>query len=377
MPEDLGAGDTSSTAIAGEITTAEIHVPAQKRRWLRRVWRWAKLWGKRAFALSTTLTTVLLAGWIVWLVGEAIVRKGSLDIEPIGVSKKLADDGFSSEVVTQRLRDAIKAVLHRATTTMAKNRVDIPQRMPDVTIPKAGVSVESVAASFRYLLPDSWQHKISGEFISSRATLSIRLRLNGSVVFSDETTDPDGVDALIKKAAFCLIKKTQPFVAASSLFATRDYSGATTLANEIIASLPPEDESVMRAYNLKGLIAERQDDKAKAEVFYLTFPNSPISRTNLGGLYRDQQKLEKAISEYRLAIQLDPNSAPPHEGLGNVLSDQGKLDEAIIEYRRAIQLDPKDAPPHDGLGNVLSDQGKRDEAISEELWPEVGDGVTG
>src|ERR1700739_4756814 len=138
MPEDLGAGDTSSTALAGEITTAEIHVPAQKRRWLRRVWRWAKLWGKRAFALSTTLTTVLLAGWIVWVGGGAIVRKGSFDIEPIGVSKKLADDGFSSEVVTQRLRDAMKAVLHRATTTMAKNRVEIPQRMPDVPIRKRG-----------------------------------------------------------------------------------------------------------------------------------------------------------------------------------------------------------------------------------------------
>src|SRR5271170_317675 len=154
MPEGLGARDTTSTVS----TTAEGHPPDQKGRTLRKAWRRAKLWGKRAFALSTAVSTLLVAGWIVWLVGEATLRKHSLELEPIGVPKRLADDGFSAEVVTQRLRDAIRAVQDTSKTTMAKNRVDLPESIPDVTIPKAGLSAESVAASLRRLLPESWQH---------------------------------------------------------------------------------------------------------------------------------------------------------------------------------------------------------------------------
>jgi len=126
---------------------------------------------------------------------------------------------------------------------MARNRVDLSESAPDVTIPKAGVSAESVAASLRRLLPESWQHEISGKFVLSGAELSIRLRLNGEVVFLDATTAPNAVDKLIEKAAFKLVKKTQPYIAASQLFETGDLSGAITLADQIIDSVPPGDES--------------------------------------------------------------------------------------------------------------------------------------
>jgi len=189
--------------------------------------------------------------------------------------------------------------------------------------------------------------------------------LNGEVVFSDTSTTSDAVDGLIDKAALKLVEKTQPYVAASSLFETGDLSGAMQLADQIINSLPPDDESVMRSYNLKGLVAEKKQENDNAEAFFMKYRNSVFTRTNLGRLRYDQHRLEEAISEYRLAIQLDPKDAHPHTNLGTVLSDQGKREEAISEYRLAIQLDPKDALPHYNLGNVLSDQGKREEAISE------------
>ena len=140
---------------------------------------------------------------------------------------------------------------------------------------------------------------------------------------------------LIDKVALTLVERTQPYIAASSLYEAGDLSGAVRITDQIIVSMPHKDESVVWAYSLKGFIAS------------------------------DQHKLDEAISEYRQAIQLDPKSALPHNNLGNVLSNQGKAEEAISEYRQAIQLDPKDALPHNGLGNVLSDQGKAEEAISE------------
>jgi tetratricopeptide (TPR) repeat protein len=362
MPENLTVVDTVPTVAVGEIIQSEVPVSERKAGGTRRVWRWAKLWGVRAFAFSTSISTLVLAGWGVWLIGDAMLRKLSLDIESIGVPQRLTDDGYSAEVVTRRLRDAIKKVQANAKTTMA--RLDVHEHIADVTIPKAGISAESVAGLIRPLLPESWLHVISGEFVMSGAELTVRLRLNGEVVFSDASTS-DAVDGLIDKAALKLVERTQPYIAASSLFKAGDLSGAVRLSNQIIASLPPDDESVMRAYTLKGLIAEGQQDDEKAAAFYLKYPNFALARYNLGRLRYKQHRLEEAISEYRLAIQLDPKDGPPHNNLGNALRDQDKTDEAISEYRLAIQLDPKDTSPHYNLGNALADQGKTDEAISE------------
>jgi hypothetical protein len=293
-PEDLAA--IAPAAIAAESETA-----ASEQRIGRtiRAWRWTVFWGKRAFAFVTTVSTIALVVWILGLVAEATLQRHSLVIEPIAVPKRLADDGFSTEVVTQRLRDAIQKVQDRATTTMAKSRVDVSESIPDVTIPKAGVSVEGVAASLRRLLPDSWQHEITGELVVAGSELSVRMRLNGKVAFEDATatTASDAVGTLIERAAFALVKKTQPYVAASYLFETDDLGGASFLTDQIIATVPLEDENAMRAYNLKGLIAAKQHDEAKAEAFFLKFPNSPITRTNLGNLRSDQHRLDEAINE--------------------------------------------------------------------------------
>ena len=80
---------------------------------------------------------------------------------------------------------------------------------------------------------------------------------------------------------------------------------------------------------------------------------------------KDQEKVEEAITEYRVAIRLNPNYALPHNNLGNALKDQEKAEEAITEYRVAIRLKPDYAEPHNGLGNAMFSQGKLEEAIAE------------
>jgi tetratricopeptide (TPR) repeat protein len=368
MPEDLGAISATSAVIPSSAAATETPIRKQNAGRTRRAWQRAKLWSKRALAVSTTISTGLLAVWIVWLVGEATLRKHSLNIESIAVPKQLTDAGFSAEVVTRRLRDAIKKVQVQAsaTTTVAGNRVDVQEDIPDITIPKAGISTESMAASIRrLLLPDTWQHEASGEFVLSGAELGVRLRLNGEVIFSDASTDLNAVDALIDRAAFKLVESTQPFIAAALLYGKGDLSGSAHLADKIIDSLPSDDENVIRAYNLKGNIAANQHEDKNAVAFYLKYPNSALARYNLGLLYDHQHNIEEAISNYSLATQLDPQFLAAHINLGIVLYTQGKIDEAIREYRLAIQLAPKFWMPHDKLGRALRRQGKLDEAISE------------
>ncbi len=132
-------------------------------RWLSR--RRAMLWGKRLFALSATLSTMLVAGWFILLLGQATFRRHTVDLEPLSVPKVLDEAGFSSKVATYRLLDAIRAVQSGGRTTMHQTAVDTPADLSGVVIPKAGISVDSVAASLRTILPGGWRHEVSGEFI--------------------------------------------------------------------------------------------------------------------------------------------------------------------------------------------------------------------
>ena len=116
-------------------------------------------------------------------------RQHSLDLEAITVPKIVADDCFNAEVVTQRSRDAIRAVQDRSMTTVtlpdstrkqiavAKINAEVHEDASDITITKAGISVAAVAASIRSLLPDSWQHEVSGKLTLAKTGLSMRLRI--------------------------------------------------------------------------------------------------------------------------------------------------------------------------------------------------------
>ena len=73
--------------------------------------------------------------------------------------------------------------------------------------------------------------------------------------------------------------------------------------------------------------------------------------------------MDAAAASYRRAIAIHPGFAETHDNLGGVLRDQGRLDEAAASCRRAIALNPDLAKAHLNLGNVLTDQVKLDEAL--------------
>lgn len=77
-----------------------------------------------------------------------------------------------------------------------------------------------------------------------------------------------------------------------------------------------------------------------------------------------KRKLDEAVEELRLAIQLDPNGAAAYDDLGSVLYDQKKLDEAILAYKRSIELEPIRATAHNNLGCAMRTQGRLVEAIA-------------
>ena len=67
--------------------------------------------------------------------------------------------------------------------------------------------------------------------------------------------------------------------------------------------------------------------------------------TYIGELFRkqagDNDHQEKAIAEYRRALEMKKDYSWAHHNLGLVWRDQGKIDDAIAEFRNAADLDGK------------------------------------
>src|SRR3989338_4425992 len=80
--------------------------------------------------------------------------------------------------------------------------------------------------------------------------------------------------------------------------------------------------------------------------------SSGVEHFQRGLTYYKQRNIKAAISEYKIAIGIDPNNAGAHTYLGVVYSDQGKLKEAISEYNIAIEINPNYAIAHYNLGNA-------------------------
>lgn len=80
--------------------------------------------------------------------------------------------------------------------------------------------------------------------------------------------------------------------------------------------------------------------------------------------YRHQMNgdLDAAVENYRRSIDFYP-TAEAHTFLGWAYSFQGKIDEAIQECEIAIQIDPDFGNPYNDIGVYLMEKGEYDEAI--------------
>ncbi len=63
----------------------------------------------------------------------------------------------------------------------------------------------------------------------------------------------------------------------------------------------------------------------------------------VGNDYLEKGELDRAISEYDQAIQLDPNLAAAYIERGFAYIDKGEFNRAISDFDQAIQLNPDDA----------------------------------
>jgi adenylate cyclase len=84
-----------------------------------------------------------------------------------------------------------------------------------------------------------------------------------------------------------------------------------------------------------------------------------------GNIYRTQGQLEKATTEFKMAISLEPNFSTAYALLGANMYWMGEFDEAIVLIKKAMRLSPYYSPWYlSRLGAVYQFAGNYEEAIA-------------
>lgn len=323
---------------------------------------------------SATFGNVIALSWVIIfiVIGVLVVQDLARDvvtIEPISVPKILSDNGYTPEVASHRLLDAIQhyASVNKVASLMEVLNIAPSDELPDFVVPKIDLSLNALVSSIRSVLHYGNGRRISGELVF-RDKLALRLRVDGVAVYSSGF-DFENPDDLLANAAPAITERIQPHVSALVLY--HDHPDeAVERADDIIANPRESDVSVQWAYILKGQYFFDRGNYAEAESMQrkavsLNWSN-PTPHNNLGRALQHQNRLDEAIVQFQRALSINPRWAVAHDNLGIALSEKaGSLDGAIAEYRRAIELDRRYSQPHNNLGLAFYRQGKVVDAITE------------
>jgi protein O-mannosyl-transferase len=106
-------------------------------------------------------------------------------------------------------------------------------------------------------------------------------------------------------------------------------------------------------YAVMARIPDWHDDIRLYQVTARQYPKSAHVRTMLAQFYQFHGDNDRALEEYRAAVQLDPGNAILHNSLAALLAQNGRLQEAKDEFRKAVALNPSYWPAFVNLAEVL------------------------
>ncbi len=92
-------------------------------------------------------------------------------------------------------------------------------------------------------------------------------------------------------------------------------------------------------------------------------PEFSQAHCNLGLIYNQEHNYAKALSEFRKALAINPKDAITYNGIGAALRAEKDMVGAIKNWQTAVSLDPKLATAHYNLGTAYELQKDNDRAM--------------
>ena len=329
------------------------------------------------------------------IVIHAYHMRHQLLLDNIAVPKVFEDQGYTSQVMLDLVRDNIEQI-QRVAQTEDPNRVELASAsaaaLPDITLPMTSLSYRSIVSFVQETF--GWQpQRVTGEITAAAqdpskdclvASVHVEnFRRTSVLSFRQRAvkgTDPDKIGLAMAQD---ILHLTSPYVLASYFKAKRDNKEALKLIEE---SVEEDDVSQDLGLSLRAAIYMTQHNFAEAINVYKTLANKnrhffdahyllaiALLEEQQPNLEKQQCNVGNAIAEYQTAIAIEPHNLDVHNGLGRALSVNKQppdIDGAIKEFREAIKTDPnKSAFAYNGWGYALLARAKRpsecDDAIEE------------
>jgi tetratricopeptide (TPR) repeat protein len=347
------------------------------RRWSQIAGRWLWERGQKELTPIRILLTVLFVPLAWYVYTEA--SRDVIVVESVSVPKAYEERGFTSAVITLRIAERLQQLEQGIDTYSQRDRLlqSGDSYVPDIEVPATKLSLQTLVQFAQQALHHEPEH-IRGEITwpwsdapkgngKESAVLWYHLYQGQHLLWAEKeavgTRDPDQV---VQQYAEGLLKRINPYLWAVYLGWNKHDRVAAKSAAESILAHNADRNARSEAYTLLGDITDEQGNREKAIEEYRKAievnPKLAVAYSNWGATLDEQGKREEAIEKYRKAIDLDPNSAGAYGNWGRLLDKQGKWDQAIEKYRKAIEADPTLAVVYNAWGNVLGKQGKRDQA---------------
>ena len=137
---------------------------------------------------------------------------------------------------------------------------------------------------------------------------------------------------------------------------------ATDLFNQVLKIDPNHSATLNNLGILYADLGKNQKAKSCYEKAIAINPNFADAYYNLSNIFIKLNKSQKAIDCCEKVITINPNFAEAHNNLGALFENSGVIHKAKNYYEKAIQINPNFVEAHSNLISTLVNQGKFEDA---------------
>ncbi len=151
---------------------------------------------------------------------------------------------------------------------------------------------------------------------------------------------------------------------AGILFTSKKYLEAIAIYNDLIRT-KPEAYSYINRGVAKSDLGDKQGAISDYDLAIAINPQLAQAYNNRGSAKSDLGNNQEAIGDYDLAIAINPQDAMAYYNRGNTKYYLGNKQGAITDFDKAIAINPQYAKAYNNRGFAKSDLGNKQEAISD------------